>query len=419
MTIREAMLSAARLPVLGMLFLLITCQMALVIAAFRDGRSRRFKRVILVPFCLSAVVFWLCLCVISWQNNYPGWTREPPAWLGTVCACPVWTICAFEAVIAVFLGLALRNTLRYRQLHVTPDSVKQAMDLLPVGIAFVRPDGVVVFRNLVMDHLSAALTGKLLTDWNVFQAAAGGNQVSVEGKVWQLRSQETPGSSLLQVTATDVTEQAGILADLKAKNRKLRDIHLRLEIYNRQAERIIIAQELLTARMTVHDELGSVLLESRHYMSNPSSIDEALLLQALKNANTYLLREYEGDDTAVDPLTEAVRMAQAIGVKVELTGVPPTEEGPRAVLAAAIRECAANAVKHAEGDRLTADARRTEAGFRFTLCTNGQPPSAPIRETGGLLSLRTLAERQGGSMKTESGLSFQVTIKLPAETDRT
>ena len=317
-------------------------------------------------------------------------------------------------MIAVFLGLALRNTLRYRQLHVTPDSVKQAMDLLPVGIAFVRPDGVVVFRNLVMDHLSAALTGKLLTDWNVFQAAAGGDQVSAEGKVWQLRSQATPGSSLLQVTATDVTEQAGILADLKAKNRKLRDIHLRLEIYNRQAERIIIAQELLTARMTVHDELGSVLLESRHYMSNPASIDEALLLQALKNANTYLLREYEGDDTAVDPLTEAVRMAQAIGVKVELTGVPPTEEGPRAVLAAAIRECAANAVKHAEGDRLTADARRTEAGFRFTLCTNGQPPSAPIRETGGLLSLRTLAESQGGSLRIDCLPEVRITITIPA-----
>ena len=32
--------------------------------------------------------------------------------------------------------------------------------------------------------------------------------------------------------------------ELKEKNRKLRDIHLRLEIYNRQADRIVIAQEL-------------------------------------------------------------------------------------------------------------------------------------------------------------------------------
>ena len=38
MTIQNALLSAVRLPVLGMLFLLITAQMAAVVAAHRDGR---------------------------------------------------------------------------------------------------------------------------------------------------------------------------------------------------------------------------------------------------------------------------------------------------------------------------------------------------------------------------------------------
>ena len=414
MTIREAMLSAARLPVLGVLFLLITGQMAVVIAAFRDGRSRRFRAAVLASLLFSTVVFWLNLSVISWRNNYPDWIPGPPAWLAAVCACPVGAVWACEAVIAVGLGFAVENIFRYRRSHVTPDSVKQAMDLLPVGVAFAQPDGTVVFRNLAMEHIAAGLTGKLLTDWKALQAAAGGDQVSVEDKVWQLRSQDTPGSDLTQITATDITEQAGILADLREKNRKLKDIHLRLEIYNRQAERIIIAQELLTARMTVHDELGSVLLESRHYLNNPNAIDEELLLQALRNANTYLLREYEGDDTAVDPLTEAIRVAQAIGVKVELTGLPPAVEQPRALLAAAIRECATNAVKHAEGDRLTADARRTGQGYVLTLRSNGQPPAAPIRETGGLLSLRTLVERQGGSMRIDASTEFRLTIRLPA-----
>jgi hypothetical protein len=288
------------------------------------------------------------------------------------------------------------------------------MDLLPVGIAFGDADGTVRFRNLVMDRLSVALTGKLFTDWRAFQTAVGGDQVSAEGRVWQIRSQEMPDSPLCQLTATDITEQAGILADLEEKNRKLKDIHLRLEIYNRQAERIIIAQELLTARMTVHDELGSVLLESRHYLNDPASIDEGLLLQALKNANTYLLQEYERDDTAVDPLAEAMGMAEAIGVRVTLTGIPPEEETPREILAAAIRECAANAVKHAEGDRLTADARRTDSGYTFTLCSNGQPPSAPIRESGGLLSLRALVEAHQGVMGIDLSPGFRLTVRLPA-----
>ena len=413
MTIREVLLSAARLPALGLLFLLITGQMAVLIAAIRDGRSRRVRGSFLSFFLLCAALFWLCLSVIAWELNYPGWASEPPAGLAVFCACPVWALWIAEAVMAALLAFSLWDTLLYRKNHVTPDSVKQAMDLLPVGIGFSEPDGSVCFRNLVMDHLSVALTEKLFTDWKVFQAAAGGDQVPVQGRIWQLRSQDTPGTALTQLTATDITEQAGILAALQEKNRKLRDIQMRLKIYSRQAERIIIAQELLTARMTVHDELGSVLLESRHAMNAPGSIDEKLLLQALKNANTYLLREYDEDDTAVDPLTEAIGIARAIGVKVDLTGLPPVEEKPRKIFAAAIRECAANAVKHAEGDRLTADSRRLDSGYTFTLHSNGHPPSAPVREAGGLLSLRTLAESHHGVMRIDVSPEFILTIELP------
>ena len=412
MTIREALLSAARLPVLGILFLLLTGQMAVTIAAFRDRRSRRDKCALLFLCFLSAGLFWLCFSVIAWEINFPGRAEALPAWLAAFSTCPVWAVWVYEAFIAVILFFAVRDTFRYRRSHVTPDSVKQAMDLLPVGVAFGDPDGTVRFRNLVMDHLSMVLTGKMLTDWHAFRTAATG-QLSAEDRVWQVSIRETPGSSLTQLTTTDITEQAGILADQEAKNRKLKDIRLRLEIYNRQADRLIISQELLTARMTVHDELGSVLLESRHSLSDPGSIDEELLLQALKNANTYLLREYEGDDTAVDPLAEAVSMAQAIGVKVELTGIPPAEDSPRELLAAAIRECAANAVKHADGDRLTADTRHSDTGYSFTVRSNGIPPAAPIRETGGLLSLRTLVENRRGVMRVDSSPEFRLTIALP------
>ncbi len=417
MTIREAILSPARLPVLGVLFLLLTVQMTVLIAAFRDGRSRRFKGILLVPFLFSAVVFWLCMSVISWKHNYPEWRPEPPAWLAAVCACPIRAAWAFETILAVILVFAVRETFRYRRSHVTPDSVKQAMDLLPVGVAFGEPNGSVSFRNLVMNRLSGALTGKLLTDWKVFQAAAGGDRVSSEGRVWQLSSQETPGGSLSQLTATDITEQAGILADLQEKNRKLKDLHLRLQIYNRQAERIIIAQELLTARMTVHDALGHILLESRHYLSDPKAYSDTLLLQTLKNTNAYLLREYEQDDTARDALADAIDMAEAVGVEVTITGRIPREEPGRGLLAAAIQECAANAVKHAEGRALSVRIGQEKNGTRFTLQNDGTPPSGPIREAGGLLSLRALAEGRGGCMEVESLPAFRLVIFLPAAPD--
>ena len=83
------------------------------------------------------------------------------------------------------------------------------------------------------------------------------------------------------------------------------------------------------------------------------------------------------------------------------------------VLGAAIRECAANAVKHAEGNRLQADMRRTEAGYTFVLSGNGRPPESPIRESGGLLSLRALVERQGGTLQIDCLPGVRVKISVP------
>ena len=106
MTIREVICSAARLPALGVLFLLLTGQMALAVAAFRDGRSRRVRFLLLAPFVLGAVVFWLCLSVISWDNNFPDRRPAPPEWLAAFSDCPVWVMASFETLAAAALGIA-------------------------------------------------------------------------------------------------------------------------------------------------------------------------------------------------------------------------------------------------------------------------------------------------------------------------
>ena len=417
MTIHQVIFSPGRQILLPALILLITAQTALLFAAIRDRRSLPLKLVLLLHFAFSTAAFWFCLYDISWDIKYPGGMKAPRGLLAAFGALPVSAGVIYELVTAAALCLAGWDTLRYRKSHVTPESVKQTMDLLPVGVACGRPDGTVLFRNLVMDHISVAKTGKLLTDLNAFRAAVGEGQVTVKDSVWQVSAGEVPGTPLLQLTATQITEQARLLADLQAKNRKLKDIHLRLDIYNRQAGRIIIAQEMLTARMAVHDELGHILLESRHYMNDPGTFNEALLLQALKNTNTCLLREYEQDDTARDPLADAIDTAEAIGVDVTIAGRIPSGEPCRSLLAAAVQECAANAVKHAGGDALQVQIRREENGVRFSLENNGTRPAGPIIESGGLLSLRALTESRGGRMVTESTPAFRLTVFLPDPAD--
>ena len=406
MTIREALMSLYGAPLMTVGLLLLTAQLLLIFAAFRDKRSRKRRSLYLLHAVLTFICVYLPLVNQSWDiegSNYP-----LPASLAGYGLLPVAWILIYEALSVLVLAACFRELYRYRREHPTFDSVKETMDLRPAGIAFGRKDGTVAFVNRTMNDLARNLTGKGLNDINVFLKACGGagdTSLSLpDGSgVWQLSTQEleVEGETFVQLTAVEITEEAAIVRELEQRHDKLLDIHRRLDLYNRQAGRIIIAQELLTARMDVHNALGSVLLESRRYLRAPSAIDEEKLLQALRRTNTYLLREYEHDDSMPEPLAGALEMADAIGVRVELTGLIPAEEPQRGILAAAIRECATNTVKHAGGDRL--DVTLSQAGdvFEFVMKSPGDP-KGPIRESGGLASLRTLVEQSGGTMHADA-----------------
>ena len=423
MTIHEALFSPARELLMPAVLLLLCLQMILIFASVRDGRSRALRGLYFLHFLVSFLFLYFPLFDLSRERTILATgSGTLPAPLAVFRGWPVTVMILYGILTAGILAAAFGDLFRYRRNHPTFDSIKETMDLLPAGIAFGKPDGTVVFSNLAMNRLFRGLTGKRLTDLNAFRDPGGAAPESVRqvtlpdgSAVWQVAAEplDVDGEKYLQLTATDITAQAAVTAELQEKNKTLRDIHMRLDLYNKQADRIVIAQELLTARMAVHNEVGNVLLESRHYLKDPSSFDEGTLLQALKNTNTYLLREYEADDSAGDPLAEALETAEAIGVDVSITGVIPPEGPARTVLAAAVGECATNTVKHADGDRLSVEIRKTGTETVFTLRNNGEQPGKAVRESGGLLSLRSLAEKEGGTMRISASPDFELTIRLP------
>lgn len=419
MTIHEALFSTTREPLMTVLLLVLTAQLVVIFASFRDERGRRVKALNILLFVLTVAFFYLPMLDICWAHDYTNREKARPAILAAFGSLPLAVMILLEVLLTLALIAAFRDFMRYRKSHPSFESVKETMDLLPAGIAFAKPDGTVVFSNLAVNRLSRALTGKAFTNLEAIRSggtAENEAQLTLpDAAVWQLtrNALSVDSREYVQLTAVDITEQAAITRQLEEKNAKLRDIHMRLDIYNKQADRIIIAQELLTARMAVHNEVGNVLLESRHYLQDPASFDEEKLLQALKNTNTYLLREYEEDDTARDLLADALETAEAIGVDVAITGMIPAKEPFRGILAAAVSECASNAVKHADGDALSVLIQSTDAEISYVLRSNGEAPALPIREIGGLKTLRTLVEKEKGTMQTAAAPAFALTICLP------
>ena len=130
---------------------------------------------------------------------------------------------------------------------------------------------------------------------------------------------------------------------------------------------------------------------------------------ATRQMNQFLLGEsgtpYRGEE---EELALAVNMAGSIGVKVVIKGEEPKNSK---ILADAVTECAANTVKHAEGDTVNIDISN-DSKTVIVITNNGKPPKGAVTESGGLLSLRKSVEEEGGSKRIESDGAFRLIMEF-------
>ncbi len=326
-----------------------------------------------------------------------------------------------EAVLLLFLILLILDDQRYRSSHLTPDAIRETVDLLPEGLCISAPDGTILLSNLQMNAICRTMTGGVLSDAARFRQAIETNAEkqneetlirTSEGKTWRFSQEQLTEeeSQYDLMTATEVTAQYKIIEELRQKNERLKDIQQRMKAVSDLSGDMFVAQEEMDARVALHNQLGQVLLMGRHYLAHPENMDVGRIYLATSQMNSFLLGEVQrpGDEIE-DEMELALSLAGSIGVSVKITGEPPLDHGSRKLLADAIRECAANAVKHANGDTVFVEID----GNTALLTNNGSSPKGPITESGGLLTLRQRTEAAGGTMAVQSQPAFSLMICFP------
>ena len=197
-------------------------------------------------------------------------------------------------------------------------------------------------------------------------------------------------------------------------------VKLRRELHEAEAsglrrDMLQIAEEeaRLRTRIAVHDSLGDLLLFCKYYFDHPGEVSRTELLNMMNQANRELLNDAEKNRFEVDEVQKALMTAGEIGVSVALSGHLPEDKAKRQLLGQAIHECAANTLKHADGSRLTVKLSETGGTLRIEIRNNGRAPEGPILESGGLKSLRQMAESAGGIMRIEHSPEFRLLILIP------
>ena len=340
--------------------------------------------------------------------------------------------------LALCLGMAAGACLLWRDFRrgaadrITPSSIKEATDTLPSGLCFCREDGRVLLVNRAMEALCRRLTGEALVNGRMFFEALSGGAlpegcqragsteepliVLPDGAAWSFSRKRLQDGQLRAdlIVAADVTEIYDKTRALSRAREEVTALNRRLTDYNREIVSLTTAREILNAKVKIHDELGGNLLAIRRWLlEGGAERDCADIVERLRT-NVACLKSGRAPE-ARDECALMLETAQALGVRVEIEGELPEREPARHILAVAIHECFTNTLRHAHGSALALRIAEDDRWIRARFTNDGEQPSGPIRERGGLSSLQTLVERAGGCMRVQTTPVFSITLELPKE----
>lgn len=402
-----------------LLMILLTwlgCLAEIVLLVYRTSHRRAGWRTAAGGALLCGLLLLLCFMIRCNQRTLIIRVHLPVPVLAAV-------------IVGTFLcvGISLTSECRRSKREIDEWSVKEAIDDLPVGLCFADASGRIILCNRKMNVLSHQLTGRYPQTLDALTGALAEcperrGVVALEdvsdcyrfpdGRVYHFCSSELDGEELqgyTQLAAHDETELYDGNARLRENNAELEQVNRELQkMYERMADDVR-EKESLELKVWLHDTLGSSLLTVQD-VKNSSSLEVKQKLSRLKEAVGMLSATRP---TVRGTFEEAQQKAAQLGVKVTLNGYIPRDTPEESLIAAAVRECVTNCVRHAKGDAVFVRAFERAGVLIVAITNNGEPPKAQITEGSGLSSLRRSVEASGGEMHISHKPSFCLALHLP------
>ena len=414
--------TAAQSILLAALFLTLILSLFLLIVSFTGYRDKR-NRYMNMPIFLFLFILLSELTDAFLRMNegleYKTWLPLP-LWL-------LWCIVAAADFLLIWEIVRLR---RLKRQELSRDSVKQAIDLLPSGICYFTPSGSVKLCNMQMHILFRTLSQSDLQTLTELQDAlahcdAGSGVIRLsherqtylfpDGKAWRYRQNvvtDEDGAVYTETIFSDMTELYHKKLELKEQIKQLNAISRELKLLSDNVLILTREKEVLSAKTKLHDYMGAGLIAMRQILRHNQTEEAAnaieLLRQAvsaIKNDNTYPQGRSELDGFMHD--------AEAIGIKVNLSGELPEQEELRCVMILAMRECLTNSVRHAGATALHVAVEKNGDSFSMKITNDGKAPETEVVPKGGLHNLYRHIADCGGTMEIQWKPVFVLTVVLP------
>ena len=392
----------------------------LVLISLSSRRKATISKLLLSVFTVADFVL-LILFGADMRSSIYGLERNVIS--QSFCEQPIIISVVIVALILIALVVIGIKEISYRKNTITRSSIKESIDKLNEGLCFAIPNGRTILVNAVMNKLCYALTGRDLQNADSFWNRLSSNDIQndveclekgdnpcyrlADGSVWRFSRENLP--SFVQITASDITQVYAVNNSLQEKNKDLKALNMRLREYGENIVELTRSRERLETKTRIHGELGQVLLATRRYLLDTTTDAPVDLWKK----NIAMLRKEAKAEQEEMPLEMLSRIADATGIKLDVSGEMPVDEKVQKLFMEASAEALTNAISQEKKKTLEIILTETESSYSITFKNDGVKPTEPIVEGGGLTNLRRKVEEQFGTMEIsiEPEFSLNVTVR--------
>lgn len=399
------------LQIIFTLLLLISMIDMIVVVSTRANASYFLISLILLVFGFVFLRVLIDAADVHVEGNY--------GWFGHIPALLMFLIVFLYACVSIG---SLLHLIRWKNSHITQQSIKESIDMIPTGLCYYLSGGMPILVNHKMTELCLAITGQEVLNaeqfWNkLLEVSTDGNIIRLSDDSFYSFSRKRlslEDDEIYELIATNVTTQYRPSQKLKEENIRLEQMNRRLRKYNQNVEEVTREQEMLAAKVRIHDQIGHLLLSTKRVLSMNSEIAEREKILRLWQQDTTLLIQNPSQASSESIFCDLADAAASLGITILYDGdLPRSGLYDSSLLMLIIHECLTNAFSHAHATELYIDFDTSGEVFHICCSNNGKVPENPIIEGGGLSNLRRHVEDRGGSMVIRDTPVFELSITLP------
>ncbi len=243
-------------------------------------RNTGRKGIIAASAVILLLVFaYLQICMASLLTNIDeGYSSlRPIPGFDEIPGIILYSVFVILVIIVIILGDLIYG---WNEIHITPYSVKEALDILPDGLLYYNEDGIIKFMNSAMRKITFSLTGALILNGeDIFEVIKDGmlrDGVRIEsgekpvirltdGRVlsFERHKKILNGKPIFEVICFDNTALYDLRERLTENKNRLSEQKERLTTLGRSITEMIIEREMLDAKVRIHDDLGKGLTATR------------------------------------------------------------------------------------------------------------------------------------------------------------